>query len=465
VAVLTVLLASSRSDAQTPVSPPPAASMVPVAQPAAPEPPPKAADPFAFADFTWLNGNSRQTEFPMDTKVFTGELSVDVVYVDSFAQPQDHSIVGSANSYRSNELQLTDLSFGGDFHWKNVRARFITQFGLYSTGIPRNDASVARGQWDLADAYRYLAEASAGYHWDMLNGINLDAGMFLSYIGLCSYYNFENWIYQPSYLSANTPWYFVGIRLQIFPSDRLKIEPWLVNGWESYGVFNEMPGMGFSVLWRPVGYFSFVSNNYFGADVLASPQTLRFHTDNSVQLKYFEKAGEVLTRGAFSLTIDAGCQTGGGFVCGGGPEASYIAGVMFYNRLWFFDGQFALTLGGGAISNPSRYLALLPPVDGATAATGTPFFTEKPGQPFNTWDTSVTFTYMPNQFLTLLLEFIHRASSVPYFAGPNGVTPPGGNNGSPQTCGLPGPSNSCGSWIPDLVTFENRMQLAVLVRL
>jgi len=52
----------------------------------------------------------------------------------------------------------------------------------------------------------------------------------MSYIGLCSYYNYENWVYQMSYVSANTPWFFEGLRLQTFPSDRLKIEYWLVNG-------------------------------------------------------------------------------------------------------------------------------------------------------------------------------------------------------------------------------------------
>src|SRR5713226_9877220 len=61
----------------------------------------------------------------------------------------------------------------------------------------------------------------------LLNGINLDAGIFMSYIGLYSYYQFDNWAYQPSYVSSNTPWFFNGIRIQIFPSDKLKIEPWI----------------------------------------------------------------------------------------------------------------------------------------------------------------------------------------------------------------------------------------------
>src|ERR1700679_52764 len=98
----------------------------------------------------------------------------------------------------------------------------MTQFGLYSTMTARNDASTGRGQWDLADAYRYVSEAYAGYHFNALHGINLDVGIFLSYIGLCSYYDYENWVYQESYVSANTPWFFNGARLQIFPTDRFK---------------------------------------------------------------------------------------------------------------------------------------------------------------------------------------------------------------------------------------------------
>ena len=84
-----------------------------------------------------------------------------------------------------------------------------------------------------------------------MNGINIQAGIFMSYVGLWSYYNFDNWTYQPSYVSSNTPWFFNGMRVQIFPSDKLKIEPWLVNGWQSYGKFNEAPGVGMQLLWKP----------------------------------------------------------------------------------------------------------------------------------------------------------------------------------------------------------------------
>ncbi len=106
----------------------------------------KAAEPFAFGDFTWLNGNSRQTEFPLDTKYFTGEFTLDANYVYDFAKPQDHTLVGSTNSGRTGEIQVEQLGVGGDFHYQNVRGRLMTQFGMYSTMTPRNDASPSRGQ-------------------------------------------------------------------------------------------------------------------------------------------------------------------------------------------------------------------------------------------------------------------------------------------------------------------------------
>ncbi len=91
------------------------------------------AEPFAFADFTWLNGNSRQSTPVLDTKYFTGEFSFDSNYVYDFAQPKDHTLVGSTNSGRTGELQVQQLGIGGDFHYQNVRGRVFTQFGMYST--------------------------------------------------------------------------------------------------------------------------------------------------------------------------------------------------------------------------------------------------------------------------------------------------------------------------------------------
>jgi hypothetical protein len=420
----------------------------PPTEPAPPSPPPepsarpeKPADPFAYADFTWLNGNSRERDTPLDSKVFTGQFSLDTNYTYSFARPKDHSLVGSTTSGRAGEVQISDLGIGGDLHWNNVRGRVMSQFGLYSTMQPRNDSSPSRGQWNV------------------LNGINLDVGLFMSYVGLCSYYDFENWVYQESYVSANTPWFFQGVRIQFFLSDKLKIEPWIINGWQSYGMFNEQPGVGLQVLWRPEGWFSLLSNSYWGADALGIPHRQRYHSDDSIQIKYFDDPkADLLSKAAFSLTLDAGCENGGGVSCtGNGDPAQYFLGFMFYNRLWFDHDLYGVTLGGGAITNPGQYLVLLPAINGATAASGTPYFPEAKGSSFKAWDTSLTLDYMPNQFLTFRVEYNHRWASVPYFAGPGGITPPGGNQGDP--------GSMVAGWKPDLRKDEDRMQAVLMVRI
>jgi len=375
---------------------------------------PPVAEPFAFADWTWLNGNPRTKEAAFDSKFFTPEIRVDVAYHYDFNHPKDDTIGGSSEVFRSNEVGLTHLGLGGDFHYDHVRARVLSQIGLYATATPRNDASYSRGQWDLANAYRYVNEAYGGYHFDALHGINVDAGIFLSYVGLFSFYNFDNWAYQPSYVSSNTPWFFTGMRIQVFPTEKLKIEPWIINGWQSYARSNGRLGLGGQVLYRPTGWLSMLSNNYgVGADALGIPNRTRYHTDNSIEVKYYDHPERFLDKMAFSLTADAGCESGGGVNCttnqknAAGQIVSYkqsFLGYMLYNRWWFHKDRYAVTIGGGKINNPGRYLVLLPPIDGATATTGTPYFTENPGDPFKAWDISGTYDYMPSQYITFRWE-------------------------------------------------------------
>ena len=218
--------------------------------------------PFAVGDLGWMNGTPREKSPIFDTKFFTPEIRLDMNYLQSGNHPIDHTIVGSTEEFRSGEFQIEQVSFGGDFHWEGVKARFLSMFGMFATTTPRNDASSQVGQWDLSNAYRYFSEANAGYHFDVNHGLNVDLGVFVSYIGLFSYYNYDNWTYQPSFVSSNTPWFFNGLRVQWWPTQTLKIEPWLINGWQSYAKFNSKPGFGGQILWIPNDSFKLVLNSY-----------------------------------------------------------------------------------------------------------------------------------------------------------------------------------------------------------
>jgi hypothetical protein len=103
-----VLGAATPAGAQSPAQPtdPAASAANSGASAAQPQPAPeKKPDPFAFADFTWLSGNPRTKESPLDTMAFTGEFRADVNFTYSFNKPVDDTIVGSSEIFRSGEFQ------------------------------------------------------------------------------------------------------------------------------------------------------------------------------------------------------------------------------------------------------------------------------------------------------------------------------------------------------------------------
>jgi hypothetical protein len=447
-------------------APAPPAAAAPAAPEISAETTTKSA-PFAWFDQTWLNDGGHNVDSPMSTKYFTPEIRFDANYIIDYNHPEDDSMVGSTEMYRSDEFQLEQVSVGGDFRIQNTRGRILTMDGLFSQATVRNDASYNRGQWDLKDAYKYFSEAWGGYHWDINHGLNVDAGIFVSYVGLFSYYNFDNWAYQPSFVSSNTPWFFNGVRIQWFPTDKLKIEPWIINGWQSYARYNSKPGLGGQILWRPTKNLHFNFNDYgLGEDDAGFPGRSRVHADYSLQEKLYDNPKTFLDKWAYTLTGDLGCEYGGGPVsfatpngilpangvspmmgttdtynggvrCHGsngkedGRPKQMFAGWMAYTRFWFDHDRHAITLGGGQMNNPGRYLTLLPSINGATATTGTPYFTENAGDRAQAHDMTFTYDYMPSQFITFRLEEAYRYSDAPYWTGHGGVTPPGGNNGNP----------------------------------
>jgi hypothetical protein len=439
--------------------------------------------PFAFGDFTWLNGSPRTKDLVFDTRFFTPEARWDTHFITDFNQPRDHSMGGSTEQFRSGEVQSEQISVGGDFHWQNVRGRILTLFGMFAVTTPRNDASAGVGQWDVRGAYRYLAEAYGGYHFNVNHGLNVDAGIFVSYVGLFSYYNFDNWTYQPSFVSSNTPWFFNGIRIQWFPTNKLKIEPWIINGWQSYNRFNGHHGFGGQILYMPKSSLKLVFNNYGnGTDTLGNPSRVRLHTDDSIEVRYYNNPENTgISKMAFTLTGDAGCEYGGGVTCHGGkggPKQSFL-GFMAYNRIWFHKDLFAVTLGGGKMNNPGRYLTLLPPINGADAVSGSPYFTGNPGDKSKMWDTTANIQWMPKQYITWWFEGGYRHSNVPYWSGRGGITPPGGNTGAPSqfVCAAGGSAGTsdlatafanCGGpgsvWFPDLRRGQATISAGVLVK-
>jgi len=127
---------------------------------------------------------------------------------------------------------------------------------------------------------------------------------------------------------------------------------------------------------------------------------------------------------------------------------------MAYQRFWFHK-DLSRPLGGGAINNPGRYLVLLPPINGATAFSGTPYFTASPGDPYKAWDASAT--------LITCRSIHHVEIRIQPRARTSHTSPETWDHASGRKHWPPG--SFVEGFTPDLRKRENRFTIAILVKL
>ncbi|MEY2898200.1 MAG: hypothetical protein RL138_253, partial [Bacteroidota bacterium] len=103
--------------------------------------------PFAGIDATWVNGQNRQTDFPLQYKDFlTAVAYVDAYYNYNFAKPIDHTQTISATMGRTNEVTLNMVSLGIESNYKNTIARIWLQTGNSLHIVQEQDPSVTLGR-------------------------------------------------------------------------------------------------------------------------------------------------------------------------------------------------------------------------------------------------------------------------------------------------------------------------------
>lgn len=410
--------------------------------------------PFEGMNLTWINGQNRQQNYPLiltDKKsgetILTGVAYLDAYFNYNFNKPIDNTHTISSTIGRHNEFTLNLASIGIETNYKNIIGRIWLQYGQMGSIVQELDGSAGRGRNTSISNLKNIREAAAGYHFNKWHGINIEMGIFMSYIGLESYVTQENWNYQRSMVCDFTPFYFSGARVQIFPSKKFKTELWLLNGWQAYNSWNKSIGIGNSNYWRPNENWQIAGNFYLGRDSRTS--ITRFHHDNSVIARYFNRPGSKgISQAAISINNHYGFQRG----TGAGSGDHYMTGSSIASRTWFNKNKLAVTLRGDYIANPGLYLAFTPspvsPNDFTDAVAA------DPRQKLNIFQGTATLDIMPSDYVTFRFEYGYRKSNVPYFAGKGGTTSSDGWIDTPTT-----------SFRPDLQKKENRLTVAMNFRL
>lgn len=417
--------------------------------------------PFEGMDSRWINGQNRQSSSPLtvtDKKgetILTASVLTDVYFNYNFARPKDNTQTISATTGRANEFTVNQVSIGIESNYKNVIGRLWLQTGNMLHTVQEADGSVTRGRNTGTGNLKFIREAVAGYHFDVAYGLNVEAGIFMSFVGLESYVLQDNWTYQHSMVSDFTPFYFQGARVQFFPSRNFKTELWLLNGWQAYNSWSKNVGVGSSNYYRPSENVQLIANVYYGNDTHVAEATRlskvrRFHHDHSIVARYYSAPySSGISQAAFSMNNHYGFQSGDGVKA----KDNYMAGTALAHRVWFNKNKLALTLRGDYVTNPGGYMAFIP-----AAPTSAPNAYDKAiaaGKDLKMTQLSATVDLMPNDFITFRFEFAHRNANVPYFAGSGGTTSQTGFTSDPIDP----------NWLPDLVKTENRLIMAVNFRL
>lgn len=406
--------------------------------------------PFGAYDYSWMNGNNRQPPSLLTTGPLTFELYVDGFYDYQFSKPKDHTIFPATVAARHNEFGINLATIGVEVTGLDGPiGRLYLQEGINTETDSGQDATTTRGYFLQQRSLLAIQQVGAGWHFHELDGINFEVGLFPSYVGLESYLPQENWNYLRPFLSDFTPYYFTGSRTQIFISPQTKLELWLVNGWQTYGKFNEAFGIGYLYNWRPNGHFSLSHSIYDGSEEPADNQSNRFYTDNYLQWQYYRgSAGGIIQSSAVSVVVDWGYETRGANNRGGANGPMY--GTSISNRIEY-SPKWATTLRYDYYYDKTQALVIAPPraSDGAQAAP-----IDYPNGPFQGSGYTATVDFLPSPWLIYRLEYMHREANFPIFSGHGGITSDNGLKGGSQN-----------GFIPDLRQSDDRLVANVTLRL
>ncbi len=407
--------------------------------------------PFANRDFSWLNGSNRQPDPLLKVGPTVLSLYVDAFYAWQFAQPVDHTIFPTTTAPRHNELGFNLASIGLELPPNAIDTprggpvgQLSLQFGAITQAVGGQDTTVNRGFFLSNTALQLIRTASAGWHFHVLHGLNLEFGIFPSYVGMESYLPQENWNYTHPFLSDFTPYYFYGGRAQAYLTSNVKLELWVVNGWQTYGQWQEAKSGGFLVNWRPTESVSVASVVYVGQTDPTDSGAIRYYTDSYAQLQYWKSKTSVVSSSALSLVADLGYQARTKSPSGA------MTGYSLTHRTEFGDG-WAMTLRGDVYYDATRAVTTTLPV-------GSPYALPEAKSRFLGGGFAATLDFLPSPWLIWRLEYAHRAANVPFFSGHGGITGNGPDGTVNTSLGAP-------LFTPDLQRSDDRLVANVTLRL
>ena len=226
-------------------------------------------------------------------------------------------------------------------------------------------------------------------------------------------------------------------------TQRMKLELWVVNGWQTFGQWHEARAGGYLWNWRPREWISLVNSLYAGRESQTDPRSLRVYSDNNLQIRYYKGNEGCIPRSlAVSIVADLGHEHRSN------APSGYMGGVSLAHRIEWSE-RWKTGIRIDLAYDQTQAISTKFPVGSAYALPG--------AGKLVAGGASATLDYWPSPWLLTRLEYAHREANQPFFSGHGGITGP---DGVP-----PVDAAAQVSFTPDLAKRDDRLTFNLTLRL
>lgn len=210
---------------------------------------------------------------------------VDSAWGYSSTNPANHVNQGHTPTPRINEFALNNVTVYGR-HDYTPRQPWSIELALQAGSAP--SALVApepviggdEGAFAGADVFRHISRANAGVRLGARRRLptDIEGGLMVSPLGIGGFWLHENWNYTVSWESNVVPYYLMGGHIRQALPHGLRLDGWLVNGFQIIGETNRVPSGIVALSWAndDVEANQFL---YFGPEhVDENPEAWRVHS-------------------------------------------------------------------------------------------------------------------------------------------------------------------------------------------
>lgn len=162
---------------------------------------------------------------------------VEAYYAYNFNQPSNGITDLRGFDNRHDSFNLSIVALDAQWDWEGVHGRITLQWGttpatyyLAETAAPALGSGV--GPQD-ASLWQWVQQAYAGYRVPIGSGLDVEAGLFLSPVGVETLAVKDGFLYSRTNLFYGLPFYHTGIRVSYALADELTLVAWVINGWNT----------------------------------------------------------------------------------------------------------------------------------------------------------------------------------------------------------------------------------------